>query len=91
MWQQANSATRDLLIFMWMLKDLIIPKGVVELTTTNPPFFLTRFCISALIHMSKHHEEFYTNVSNMNSLPPLDPYDPTLIKEIQEAANAQYP
>ena len=91
LWQQANSAAKDLLIFMWALKDLTIPKGVVEITTANPPFFLTRFCISALIHMSKHHEEFYTNVSNRNSLPPLDPYDPALVKEIQDEANSKYP
>ena len=91
LWQQANSAARDLLIFMWVLRDLLIPKGVVEITTANPPFFLTRFCISALVHMNKHHEEFYTNVSNRASLPPIDPYEPALIKEIQETANAQYP
>ena len=91
LWQQANSASRDLLIFMWVLKDLIIPKTVVDITTANPPFFLTKFCISALVHITKQHEWFYTNVSNMNSLPPLDPYEPALIREIQETANAQYP
>ena len=57
----------------------------------QPPIFLNRFCISALQRMSKHHEEFYTNVNNRNSLPPSDPYEPTLIREIQETANAQYP
>ena len=89
LWQQANSAAKDLLIFMWVLKDLTIPKGVVEITTTNPSFFITRFCILALVHMSKHHKEFYTNVSNKNFLPPLDPYKLAFIKEIQETTNAQ--
>jgi hypothetical protein len=91
LWKQADSAAKDLLIFMWVLKDLIISKAVVEITTANPPFFLTRFCISAIVHISKHHDAFYTNVTNRNSLPPLDPYEPALIREIQEAANAQYP
>ena len=91
LWHKANSAARDLLVFMWALKDLTIPKGIVEVTTANPPFYLTRFCIAALTHMSKHHEEFYTNIDNMNSLPHLDPYEPEDINEIQEMANAQFP
>ena len=64
LWTKANYVAKDLLVCMWVLKDLTIPKGVVEVTTANPPFYLTRFCISALIHMDKHHEEFYTNVKN---------------------------
>ena len=90
LWEKANSATKGLLVFMWVLKDLAIPKGVVELTTTNPPFYLTRFCISALTHMSKHHDEFYTNIDNMNSLPHLNPYEAEVIREIQEIANSQF-
>ena len=91
LWHKANSAGRDLLVFMWALKDLITPKGIVEVTTASPPFYLTRFCIAALTHMSKHHEEFYTNIDNRNSLPNLDPYEPEDIKEIQEMANANFP
>src|ERR1700737_2478037 len=91
LWQRANSAARDLLVFMWVVKDLFIPKGVVEITTANPPFYLTRFCVAALTHINRHHEEFYTNVENRNSLPHLDPYEPELIREIQQTPNEQFP
>ena len=76
---------------MWVLKDLFIPKGVVEITTANPPFYLTRFCISVLTHINKHHEEFYSNMENRNSLPQLEPYDLEVVKEIQDISNSQFP
>ena len=47
---------------IWALKDLTIPKGFVEVMTANPPFYLTGFCISALIHISKHQDFFCTNI-----------------------------
>lgn len=90
-WAKANSAARDLLIFMWILKDLILPKGLAEITSTNPNFYLTRFCISALNHINRHHEEFYTNIENRMSLPQLAPYQPETITEIQQLANEQFP
>ena len=82
MWEKTNSAAKDLLVSMWVLKDLAIPRGVVEVTTANPPFYLTRFCISTLTHISKHHEEFYTNVKNKKSFLHLEPYEPEVIREI---------
>ena len=91
LWNKANSAAKDLLVFMWIMKDLLIPKGVVEVTTANPPFYLTRFCVSALTHINRHHKEFYTNVENKNSLPHLDPYEPEVIREIQDTANTRFP
>lgn len=91
LWTKANSAAKDLLVCMWVLKDLTTPKGVVEVTTANPPFYLTRFCISALTHIDKHHEEFYTNVKNRHSLPHLQPYEPETIREIQAMAESQFP
>lgn len=91
MWQAANSAARDLFVFMWVLRDLHVPKGILEITTENPNFYLTRFCISALIHIQKHHEEFYTNIENRNSLLQIEQYDLELVKEIQEMANSIFP
>jgi hypothetical protein len=91
LWKKANPAARDLLVFMWAMKDLLIPKGIVEVTTANPPFYLTRFCVSALTHINRHHKEFYTNLANRNCLPQIEPYDPELIKEIQQMANEQFP
>ena len=91
LWQKANPEARDLLVFMWAMTDLLIPKGVVEVTTANPPFYLTRFCVSALTHINRHHEEFYTNLENRNSLPHLEPYEPKFIREIQETANTKFP
>jgi hypothetical protein len=29
LWNQANSAEKDTLTFMWVLKDLTVPKGVI--------------------------------------------------------------
>jgi hypothetical protein len=76
---------------MWVLKDLVLPRGVVEVTSTNPNFYLTRFCISALSHIQRHHEEFYTNIENRNSLPQIEPYNLDLVKEIQEMADSNFP
>ena len=69
LWVKANSSTKDLLVVMWILKDLTIPKGVVEINTANPNFYLTRFCVTALNHIAKHYEEFYSNIENRKSLP----------------------
>ena len=91
LWAQADSAARDVLTFMWVLKDLVLPKGVVELTSANPNFYLTRFCISALFHIQRHHEDFYTNLENRNSLPQIEPYNLDLVKEIQDMTDSSFP
>ena len=91
LWTQANSAARDLLTFMWVIKDLLVPKGIVEITTTNPAFYITRFCVAGLTHINHHHEQFYTNIENRNCLPQIEPYDPEVTKEIQQMANDQFP
>ena len=75
---------------MWILKDLTTQKGVVEITTVNPNFYLTRFCVTALTHIAKHHEEFYNNIENRKSLPQIEPYDSEIIKEIQDLTNSKF-
>lgn len=64
MWAKTNSVAKDLLTFMWVLRDLIIPRGVVKTTSIDPTFYLTRFCIGAFTHINKYHEQFYTNIEN---------------------------
>lgn len=91
LWNKANSIARDLLVFMWVLRDLLIPTCVVEGTTTNPPFYITRFCTSTLAHINKNHKEVYSSMHNRNSLPQLEPYDLELVKEIQDMASSQFP
>ena len=91
LWTQTHSPVRDLLVFMWVIKDLVLPRGVVEITTTNPTFYITRFCIAALTHINHHHEHFYTNIENRNSLPQVEPYDPEETRQIQEIADSQFP
>jgi hypothetical protein len=91
LWAKANPTARDLLVCMWALKDLIVPMGVVEITTASPPFYLTRFCAAALNHIDRHHEEFYSDITNRNGLPNLQPYDPQTIKEIQQMADNHFP
>ena len=91
LWVKANSEAKDLLVFMWILKDRTTHKGVVEITTTNPNFYLTRFCIKTLTHISRHHEEFYNNIENRKSLPQIQPYEPEIIKDIQDLTNSKFP
>jgi hypothetical protein len=91
MWTGANPPAKDLIVFMWVLKDLIVQKGVVETITTNPCFYLTRFCTGAVIHISQHHIEFYTDIENWNSLPQIEPYDLETTNEIQKMANENFP
>ena len=90
-WRKANPTAKDLITFMWVLKDLYIPKGVLEVTSANPSFYLTRFCIRALIHISQHHNEFYSNTENRNSLPQIEPYSLEMTKEIQNMATDNSP
>lgn len=91
LWPKANPPARDLLVFMWILKDLVNIRGVVEITTANPNFYLSRFCISALNHIHKHHEAFYTNMENRKSPPQIELYEPEAIREIQEMTNSKFP
>ena len=91
MWVKANAEARDLLVFMWILKDLTAHKGVVEVTTENPNFYLTRFCAKALTHITHHHEDFYNNIDNRKSLPQIQPYEPEIIKEIQDLSSSKFP
>lgn len=90
-WSKANPTARDLITFTWVLKDLFIPKGVKEITTTNPSFYLTRFCVGALAHISQHHNDFYSNIDNRNSLPQLEQYDSETVNEIQNMAMENFP
>ena len=91
LWVRANSAAKDLFVFMWILKDLTTHKVVVEITTANPNFYLTRFCVTTLTHIARHHEEFYNNFENGKSLPKIQPYEPEIIKEIQDLTNSKFP
>lgn len=91
LWAQADSAARDLLVFMWILKDIITSKGTVEVTTADPAFYATRFCTRALIHISQHHTQFYSNIANRNSLPQIEPYDINTTREVQEIVNQNFP
>ena len=90
-WEKANPAAKDLLTFMWVLKDFITPKGVMEVTSANPSFYLTRFCVRALAHIDQHHIEFYSNIDNRNCLPQLEQYDLEAVKEIQNMALENFP
>lgn len=85
-WSKANPTARDLIAFMWVLKDLYIPKGIMEITSANPSFYITRFCVGALAHISQHHNDFYSNTDNRNSLPQLEQYDPETVNQIQKMA-----
>jgi hypothetical protein len=87
LWDKANSVANDILVFIWILKDHPIPRGVVKVTTTNPPFYITRFCILALTHISKYHEKFYSNMDNMFCLLQLELYNLDVVKDIQDMAN----
>lgn len=89
-WKPSYAVARVLLVRMWILKDTIIPNAVVEITTTNPNFHLTRFCIVVLIHITRHHKKFYTNLENKNCLPHIEPYELEAIMDIQEAKNSQF-
>ena len=91
LWAKANPAPKDLLVCMWALKDLIVPKGVVEIATTSSSFYLTQLCAATLNHIDMHHEELYSDITNRNGLPSLQPYDPQQIKEIQQMADTQFP
>ena len=64
---------------------------VIVLSDTCPPFYLTKFCAAALNHISRHHEDFYSNIENINGLPNLQPYEPQTIKKIQQMADTQFP
>ena len=91
LWKKANSAAKDLLVFMWVLKDMFTTKGTVELTTVDHDFYATRFCIRALTHISQHHNLFYSNIENWSSLPQIEPYDLETTKELQEMVTQNYP
>lgn len=83
-WSKANPTAKDLLVFMWILKDLITTKGTIEITTADLAFYATRFCTKALIHISQHHNHFYSNTENWSCLPQIEPYDHETTREIQE-------
>lgn len=82
---------QELLVFMWILKDLTIQKMVVEIITANLNFYITRFCVTTLTHIARHHEEFYSDIENRKNLPQIEPYDPEIIKEIQDLTNLKFP
>ena len=67
---------QELLVFMWILKDLTIQKMVVEIITASLNFYITRFCVTTLTHIARHHEEFYSDIENRKNLPQIEPYDP---------------
>ena len=71
---------------MWVLKDLMAQKGVVEIALANPSFYITQFCIGALAHMNQHHNEFYSNIENRSSLPQVEPYNLQEARELQDLA-----
>ena len=90
LWVKANATARVLLVCMWVLKDTIMPNAEVEITTANPNFHLTRFCIVVLIYITRHHKKFFTNLKNKKSLSHIEPYELEAIKDIQEAKNSQF-
>lgn len=85
------STAKDMRIFMWILINLLVPKGVVEVTTANPNFYLIRLCIVTFTLITNHHEQFYSHIENKKSLPHIEPYKFETIREIQEITNSRFP
>ena len=91
-WNKANPTARDLLIFMWVLKDLITPKGTIEITTADPCLTMQPGSASELSLIS-------TNITT-NSTPTLrtgtlslrfEPYDAETTKELQQMVTQYFP
>ena len=47
LWIDANATARDLLVFMWYTKDIILSLGYMELLTSSLPFYLSRLSLRA--------------------------------------------
>ena len=83
-WIDADATARDLLVFMWYTKDIILPLGYIELHTGSPPFYLSRFSLQAISLIHEHHILFTSNLGY--KIPEFKPYstvDYHTIKDLQ--------
>ena len=70
-WNQANAATRDTLVFMWCLGEIKTPLGVMEMLTASPPFYIKRYILRCIKLLAQHRN--MTRVPR-ESLPTLKSY-----------------
>ena len=70
-WNQANAATRDTLVFMWCLGEIKTPLGVMEMLTASPPFYIKRYILRCIKLLAQHR-----NMARVprESLPTLKSY-----------------
>lgn len=74
MWEQAQPEAKDVVAFMWAIGEFDVPIGVIEIVTSNPSFYISRYCIRAVAQIAKHHQKFYANPTHKSELPLLPPY-----------------
>lgn len=70
-WKKARPEGRDTLTFMWMMGELKLPTGVLELAAVQPGFYISRYCARAITRITEHHQAFYTipKIDERNAVP----------------------
>ena len=74
LWTHAYSKAKDTLAFMWVVGDLKLPLGCIEVTTRSPPFFIRRYILRSIASMAQHQANQMRGYNINHALPSLHPY-----------------
>ena len=83
-WHNADATARDTLSFMWVMGDLHLPTGVMEVVTASPPFYVGRFILRTLSFLGHHHFAEHSQVPEQMKLPTMKAYSTPTFREIRE-------
>lgn len=69
---------------MWVMGDLYLPTGVMEVVTASPPFYVGRFILRTLSFLGHHHFANHHQVPEQMKLPTMKAYSTPMFREIRE-------
>lgn len=82
-WKRSGPNGRNALAFMWALGELKTPLGVFELVAVNPAFYVSRYCVQAMIQIAEHHRGFYSKTKIREEPPAIYHYNQREMERIQ--------
>lgn len=74
LWQQTNPRAKDTLAFMWVVGDIKLPLGSIEVITGSPPFFIRRYVLRNIAFLGQHQAIQVKEHPTSHALPSLCPY-----------------
>lgn len=53
-WDKADAAAKDTIVFMWCMEEIKLPLGAMEVLSACPPFYIKRYVLRCIKLLAQH-------------------------------------